>query len=467
MPQPSQPPARLLLVLLLLLLPALPAGAAETAARSSAATEPAALPAGVAPLPPDLAARLRELTAAAEQARGLAARGPVRAGLLDRAELQRQVADVLRQELPPKELAAIQEALRAFDFVPESLDLARYLPELLAGEVAGYYDPKEKYLAIVRRPAARPAPRSGGGTLEEPAGFERRTEDTVVVHELVHALQDQHFDLERFKGDEDPLSDAAAARDALVEGDATLAMFGFLLGVRIEEDASAAEGVLLSLGTAGQAAASLGSDGLAEAPAWLRESLLFSYVEGAAFCLDLLRTGGRKLLDRAYAAPPLSTEQILHPEKWHGRKGRRDDPVRLAWPDLGGDLPGFRKRIEGELGERDIRLLLRDVRDVRGGGREGARQRAEAAAAGWGGDRFAVYTKGRSRLLVWITEWDGEADAGEFAAAAARLGRGWAVERLSPTRVGVVRGRAGKRLPGLWRALAAAGAERPANRPLD
>ncbi|HYH46797.1 MAG TPA: hypothetical protein VEG34_14020, partial [Thermoanaerobaculia bacterium] len=394
MPQKPHP-----LLALLLLLPLLPACATNTAARRpaaapAAAPEPAGLPAGVAPLPPDLAARLEELTEAAEQARGLTARHPVRAGLLDRATLQRQVAEILRDELPPAELAAIEEALQAFGFVPENLDLARYLPELLSGEVAGYYDPEKKYLAIVRQPAADRGRRPAEGEnaerdLDEPSGFERRTEDTVIIHELVHALQDQHFDLGRFKGEEDPLSDAAAARDALVEGDATIAMFGFLLGIQIEEDPEAAEGVLRSLGAAGQAAAALGSEGLAEAPVWLRESLLFSYVEGAAFCLDLLRTGGRKLLDHAYEAPPLSTEQILHPEKWHGR--RRDDPVRLAWPDLGRTLPGFEKRIEGELGERDVRLLLREALGARSDGaadedEDKERRRAEAAAAGWGGD---------------------------------------------------------------------------------
>jgi hypothetical protein len=482
---PQKPHPLLALLLLLLLLPACATNTAARRPASASAVVPTGLPAGVAPLPPDLAERLQELTEAAEQARGLSAKHPVRAGLLDRETLQRQVAGILRDELPPAELAAIEEALQAFGFVPEDLDLARYLPELLAGEVAGYYDPEKKYLAIVRQPAAGRADRGGRAgradpgrrpakgenaerDLDEPSAFERRTEDTVIIHELVHALQDQHFGLDRFKGDEDPLSDAAAARDALVEGDATVAMFGFLLGIRIEDDPEAAEGVLRSLGAAGQAAAALGSEGLAEAPVWLRESLLFSYVEGAAFCLDLLKTGGHELLDHAYKAPPLSTEQILHPEKWHGR--RRDDPVRLAWPDLGATLPGYRKLIEGELGERDVRLLLRESLRDGDAEQDKERRRAEAAAAGWGGDRFAVYTKGRTRLLVWITEWDAAAEAGEFAAAAARLGRGWSVERLSPTRVGLVRemrGKAGRQLPALWRALAGASAARPANQPLD
>lgn len=449
------PPRAALLLALVFLLPAVPAAGAPARQPSS---EPS-LPPEVAPLPADLAARLRELTEAAERARGLASRRPVRAGLIDPAALERQVAAILQEELPPARLAAIEDALQAFGFVPEDLDLARYLPELMAGEVAGFYDPEKKYLAIVRQPGAvRPRPRDGAAG--EASDFERRSEDTVVVHELVHALQDQHFDLEKLKGEADPLSDAASARDALIEGDATLAMFSFLLGARVEEDPAAAEGVLLSLASAGQAAASLGSDELAKAPAWLRESLLFSYVEGAAFCLDLLRTGGRPLLDRAYADPPRSTEQVLHPEKWHGRGGRRDDPVAFAWPDLGAALPGFRERVQGELGERDVRLLLREALGERG------RAAADAAAAGWGGDRFAVYLKGRKRLLVWLSEWDSAADADEAAAAAGRLGRGWQVERLSPTRVGVVRGRlAGRHLPAVWRVLAGVKAERAAGRP--
>ena len=90
------------------------------------------------------------------------------------------------------------------------LDVAAVYTDVLTGQVAGFYDPEAEYMALVRR---------GAGTPDTPhAG-----DDMVLVHEVVHAIQDQHFDLEAFT-DLDPMSDAAAARSAVVEGDATWAM---------------------------------------------------------------------------------------------------------------------------------------------------------------------------------------------------------------------------------------------------
>ncbi|HSU82096.1 MAG TPA: hypothetical protein VLR69_06720, partial [Thermoanaerobaculia bacterium] len=92
---------------------------------------------------------------------------------------------------------------------------------------------------------------------------------------------------------------------------------------------------------------------------------------------------------------------------------------------------------------------------------------AYAAAAGWGGDRFAVYEKAGARLVVWITEWDGEADAGEFRAALQGLG-GWRVEAAGPSRVLAVRGALpDERWAGVRARLAAVTAEGPANRDID
>jgi hypothetical protein len=201
---------------------------------------------------------------------------------------------------------------------------------------------------------------------------------------------------------------------------------------------------------------------MAQAPAWFRDQLLFSYSRGAAFCLEVRQKGGQKLLDYAFAVdPPRSSEQILHPEKWYGR---RDDPVVILWPDLGRDLPGYSKAAEGQLGEEGIGIWLRSARPA---GQEGGKA-AAAAAEGWGGDRFAVYRQGGRRLLAWITDWDTAEAAGRFQAAASRLGAGWLVTRAGPRRVTLLRGelQAAERAAVLAR-LAAARAEPPANRAID
>jgi hypothetical protein len=407
-----------------------------------------ALPEGIAPLPPESAEHFQELLEATEKYRGLKARRPVPAGTLAEPELRKKMAESLEEDLPLDQLEALETAAKAFGLIPESLDLSRYLPELLTQEVAGFYDPERDYMALVRR-----------GTGED-SEAERAAEDVVIVHELTHALQDQHFDLRAFE-DVDPMSEASVARAALTEGDATLTMTSYMAGASVESIPSIGEAMKSFLEdpeALGGASDAPGGAELAKAPAWIRDSLLFGYVQGFAFCLEARRVGGQKLLDHAFTAdPPRSSEQILHPEKWHGR---RDDPAVLRWPDLSAVLPGWRRASEGEVGEATIQTLLRQSGEER--------ERADAAAAGWGGDRFAVYEKDGRRLLVWWTEWDHEADAREFQAAARKLGSGWRMEVLSARRILVLRGDLDRARRAAIRArLAAAEAMKPENRAID
>jgi hypothetical protein len=401
--------------------------------------------------------RVDGLLQQAETWRGLRAKRPIDFRTLSEKELAEAVAASFRKDLPSGALRSMEISLKTFGLIPESLDLVAFLPKLLTQEVAGYYDSETKALSLIRREGGL----LGGGEAE--AGLdERRAEDMVLVHEMVHALQDQHFDLAAFMK-VDPMSDEATARQALVEGDATLTMLGASLGISVEKLPGAES--LLGNALGGVAADMPGSKELGEAPPYIREILLFSYAQGNLFCLSVRKKGGQALLDQAFRKdPPRSSEQILHPEKWHGR---RDDPITVEWPDLAGALPGFVKAAEGEMGELTIRILLREsLKDE---------ARAAAAAAGWGGDRFAVYQKegekGGRRLLAWITEWDSPEDAAEFAAAAQQLGEGWRIERAAPQRVTLLRGLRGELAPeqatALWERLAKAPARRPANRDID
>jgi hypothetical protein len=174
-------------------------------------------------------------------------------GRVSEAELRREVAADFREDLPPERLAAVELSLKAFGLIPESMELATYVPELLTSQIAGFYDPHRKMLAVVDRP---------GGLLGKDAvarfGTEvaHKMEDGLLVHELTHAIQDQHFDLDRLS-DPDPLSDSGVARLALVEGDASLVMFDDLVQEPIEELPEARKMVGELLGTAG------GEDGAA------------------------------------------------------------------------------------------------------------------------------------------------------------------------------------------------------------
>lgn len=390
---------------------------------------PEGLPEGVAPLPQEMQGRVEQLLQEAETWRGLEAKEPVPSGIVDDRVVKQKLIDSFREELPPEVLRPVETALKAFGFIPESLDLVKFFPELLTSQVAGYYDPERHYLALVQREGLA----LGAGLPDDAA---KRADEAVLVHELTHAIQDQHYHLETFTSSR-PLDDSDVARVAVIEGDATLVMMDFFMQTSLEKMPGIEQSMESLLGDPGALMEAPGVPGAAElgsAPAWFRDTLLFSYFQGFQFCLSARLTGGQALLDKAFSTdPPRSTEQILHPEKWHTK---RDDPVAVAWPDL--PLPGWTKAAEGQLGELSVRTLLWDV----------ARQkedRAVKAAAGWGGDRFTVYEKEGRRLLVWISEWDTEADARELQGALRGLGADWAVRR-SGKRVVVTRGELSKEL---------------------
>ena len=429
------------------------AAAAAVAANGAGNGEmpaPPHLPAGVSPLTPARARHVAELMREAETYRGLKAKARVPAGSLSARKLRAEIVESMPQDYPPAELKALEVSLKAFGLIPETMDLRRYLPELLSSQVAGFYDPDRKFLALVDLPRGK-------------RGMPDNAEDVTLVHELTHALQDQSFDLRRFE-DRDPLSDGGTARTALVEGDATLTMLDFSLHGSLET----MPGVDAVLKTMLQDPEKMfdaspdlpGAREMAAAPPWLRDTLVFSYFQGAAFCVSARRRGGQALLDYAFTTdPPRSTEQILHPEKWHTR---RDDPIALKLPDLAADLPGYTKAAEGELGELSLRIFLREgLKDL---------EWATRAAAGWGGDRFAVFQNGAGkdgRKVVWITEWDTETDAGEFRSALEALA-GWRVESAGPTRVLALRGSLPEERWAAIRAkLAAVVAEKPTNKDID
>jgi hypothetical protein len=145
-------------------------------------------------------------------------------------------------------------------------------------------------------------------------------------------------------------------------------------------------------------------------------------------------------VNRAQADPPESTEQVLHPERY---LDARDRPVRL---ELGASLlepDGFTLVAADTLGEMGIRILA---------GRSLPKEKAEQVAAGWGGDRLAAFARGQDLVIVWLTAWDSEADAVEFADAFRVIEPSALLQRRG-ARVLVVLGPAPPALPArIWRA---------------
>lgn len=237
----------------------------------------------VVPLAAAEAADLAPLIAAAERFRGLTLRTNLAAGIQQADTLRDTFGRALAEEMPAGELRRTERALRMLGLWPRDRDLETSLLELMVGEVAGYYDSSKDVLTIVQGDDG--AAIAGIEGLDPVAA--ERLEDAIWVHEVNHALQDQHFNLESLIGTEEGmLSDRSLARRALVEGDATLVMFGFVFGAEIERIPHAGS-MFSGAGADPFALAAMApnqsSEALLDAPAYLQNLLIFPYFAGMDF----------------------------------------------------------------------------------------------------------------------------------------------------------------------------------------
>jgi hypothetical protein len=311
--------------------------------------------------------------------RELPALRPVNSRALSRAEIEQEILKAFKEQTTADEVRASELAMKTIGLVPADLDLADLQLKLLTEQIAGLYDPQttEFYLAQWIDPL-----------LQRP----------VIVHELTHALQDQHFNLRRLAEWPDGDSDAQLAALSLVEGDATLVMAQYVL-----RNPEAGAAYMQAMLTAPKMPV------FENAPRAIRDSLTFPFIQGMQFAAALHSRGGWKAVTAAYSPLPQSTEQILHLEKFDAR----EPPVKVTIPDVTAVLGrGWRRLLADVTGEMGYRIILGQfLTDQR---------EADRAAAGWGGDRFDVYERSGQAVVIQMTVWDSEADAGEFAAAYAK-----------------------------------------------
>jgi hypothetical protein len=320
-----------------------------------------------------------------------------------REDLKTVLVKEIDEEMSPGEFRGQELGMKALGLIPKSMDFKEIMIRVYSEEIAAFYDPKTKTMHLIKEPEAKAKkpPSFLEKLMGKKPGFDKDENKTVISHELTHALADQNYDLEAMhkaaKGDDD----RDLALSALIEGEATLTMMGAQMedwrGEAISKVPAANLDRAFSL--LGPMMTGMSGKALKEAPPILSETLIFPYLRGLVFCAKLTNDGGWKALDGAYREPPLSTEQILHPEKF---RAKPDAPmaVDLGKLDAG---PGWKEVTRNCLGEMQLAVMLRN----HGG---------KTAAAGWDGDTFAAFEGPDGALgLVWRSTWDSEEDAREFA----------------------------------------------------
>ena len=341
--------------------------------------QPTTAPSNGSGIDPDVQAAIDAVVAQVPALRQLDPKQEVPYRLITERQFRRQVTQSFDAENPAVQVAAEETLLKRLGLLPQDADLRQMLLDLYTSQVAAFYDPKTGAMTVIKR----------DGTF----GPEERL---FVAHEYDHALQDQHWDLQKVTTVPASQGDRALAHLALVEGDATSLMLQWASQNLTADELSQ---VTSAMTPADQAVL----DGM---PEILRRQLEFPYLEGQVFVTTLLGQGGWDSVNAAWDKLPASTEQILHPEKYPS-----DTPVKVTLPDVAATLGrGWTASYVQTMGELDTSVLLDN------GGNSS--DTAAAAAAGWGGDRLvSLDGPDGSWAVVWQTAWDTSTDADEFSAA--------------------------------------------------
>lgn len=317
----------------------------------------------------------------ASQLRGLAKKREVHCELQNRDQVEHYLKNELQKKAPQKKIRAEAAIFNLLGLIPPDFDYVSGLIKLYTDQLGGYYDPEKKSYVMA-------------------AWMPEMMQMTIAVHELTHALQDQYFDLKHLVDPENATNDEQLARSALVEGDATAVMIDYSRSL-FGQGSIATEpsvGPLMAQNILG----AMFTPALQEAPSSIRSLVLFPYVSGLNFAHALLKRNRYKEIDRAFSELPRTTEEILHPEKYGAQKDYEIPPL----PTLEPDAPPNERIADDTLGEFTISALLSTYLPP---------QVASSAAAGWAGDRVAVFQiQSGGQELRWLTRWDTDTDAQEF-----------------------------------------------------
>jgi len=329
---------------------------------------------------------------------------PVQPSIFNRRELGVEMLRLMEQEYTPEELRLMEASYKVWGLIPPELDATALMTAMLTEEVAGFYDPDNKRMVLIVEEGTVAKPSWLGSLLGAKAAFDKDEQKTTLAHELTHALQDQLYDLNAMEAGIEHDDDMLLAFSALVEGDATLLMSMEAGGMQdIQEMNPDAMRATFSIMSWMMPLA--GGKTFRSAPPIFRDSLTFPYFQGMLFTLAVASQGDWEQVHNTYQDPPVSTEQILHPQKY---LGQRDWPQEVQLPDVSDLLkPAGWEFLGGNcLGELQTAILLKRVF----GG--------QAAAAGWDGDRYHVLESDAGHLgLVYASVWDSPVDAQEFAQA--------------------------------------------------
>lgn len=318
---------------------------------------------------------------------------PVPLVVKDRDAAEHQMEADLMRDYTERQLHADGVAGALLGLYPAGMDLKAESLKLLRNQVAGFYDPHSKEMVLV-------AGSTDLGFFMNATEFVAQRDiagEMVLAHEFTHALQDQHFDLDKKLDEVKSNDDRALALKSVAEGDATLAGYAYVAG---RMDSSVADALLSHLGEIAKSLASQAPG----TPEGIATPLIFQYSDGVRFVAEAYRRGGWKGVDALYAAPPLSAHQIIHSADYFVH---RKPPADVAVHGYEQAMTGWTKVDDDTYGELLLKVILqrglgKDAPDV-------------ALAQQWAGDQLVTLQSGDEISAIWLIEFADSRSASRFA----------------------------------------------------
>ncbi|HTC63434.1 MAG TPA: hypothetical protein VK709_11370 [Candidatus Saccharimonadales bacterium] len=343
-----------------------------------------------ASLPPPASVQKQEFLQAADEVMAemsklvsLPILSPLKKSMRSREEIRAYLLQKMKEDKDADKRYADQKTMEKFGLLPKDYPLDQVLVKVLTEQIAGLYDPdsQEFFIADWTSPA---------------------DQRSVMSHELTHALQDQHFHIDKWTDAAKPNDDGELARDAVLEGSAMAAMLDYELR---------GKGTIRDLGDFDPAMFMGDVDSspeLSKAPKVLQDELLFPYLAGITFTQHILKAGnGWADFYKVFDKPPASTQQIMHPDLY--LQGVM--PAKVELPAGKGLISSDWKKLdENDMGEFGVQEILKQFLP---------KPRSVAIAASWGGDRYAIFEnqKNKRTMLEFRLHLANEADAARFFGA--------------------------------------------------
>ena len=323
---------------------------------------------------------------------GLKLHHPVPCDFITKEKVNEFLKKRVKDTTTPEEIRAEELTLKKFGLVPPDFKLADTTVDLLTEQAAAFYDYDKKRLFVT-----------------ETTSLE--TQEPVLAHELSHAIADQNFNLGHFIRQGRKSDDGAAARLAVMEGQATWLMSEYLAR-RLGQSLKTSPELVKAMSRLSQAGGQYPV--FDQAPLYLRLTLVFPYTDGMVFQNDVIARDGDEGFAEVFRHPPVSTQQIMHSQKYF-------DNVQPTLPDLPDPhLPSvYKSLVGGTLGELDHEVLLEQFV---------GKERAGKIAPHWRGSTFELREnkKHERAVLLYAAEWDSEDAARDyFDAYREAMGKKW------------------------------------------